>query len=297
MTTKAEAVLLLDEYMRRDDAVDVDDKQQQRVIRKLSWLEKADVNTVVQIVEEENSMYRGNSPQQTQQSKKQSIDEVRQIIEYFVEKYWSTYTRAIPPTENGMKKSNINYVAFGTAVRNRFNEGKRIGHDILAEIVLTLDQQKLLEHPPQVAVKEVEKEVHVPLTRREEAKHNFNLDKLMNSSGSPIKGTSEQVANKPFVPQAQLEAQARHDLRENEVMGDVRALIAGHSHSGSHAATRYEREILTNLMNTGIRQNLSAEKILANVKAKQDAMSKWGPQQALKELRPELFTGQPKAAY
>jgi len=137
----------------------------------------------------------------------------------------------------------------------------------------------------------------MPLTRREEAKHNFNLDKLMNSSGSPIKGTSEQVANKPFVPQAQLEAQARHDLRENEVMGDVRALIAGHSHSGSHAATRYEREILTNLMNTGIRQNLSAEKILANVKAKQDAMSKWGPQQALKELRPELFTGQPKAAY
>ncbi len=49
-------------------------------------------------------------------------------------------------------------------------------------------------------------------------------------------------------------------------------------------------------MNDGIRKNLSAEAILANVKAKQNTMAKWGPQQALKELRPELFTGQPKAA-
>jgi len=104
-----------------------------------------------------------------------------------------------------------------------------------------------------------------------------------------------QAAKKAIVPQAQLEAQARHDLRENEVMGDVRSVISGHTHSGSHAATRYEREILTNLMNDGVRKHLSAETILTNVKAKQDVMSKWGPQQALKELCPELFTA-PKAA-
>ena len=153
-------------------------------------------------------------------------------------------------------------MAFGTAVRNRFNEGKRIGHDILGEIVLALDQQKLLEHPPAVVERIVEKEVHVPLTRREEAKQNFNLDKLMNRAESPIKGINEEIAKEPAATQAQLEAQARHDLNENTVMGDVRSVIAGHSHSGSHAATKYEREILTSTMNDGIRRGISAEKIL-----------------------------------
>ncbi len=114
----------------------------------------------------------------------------------------------------------------------------------------------------------------------------------MNRAESPIKGINEEFAKQPAASQAQLEAQARHDLGENETMGTVRSVIAGHSHSGSHAATKYEREILTNLMNSGIRKSVPAETILATVKAKQDAMAKWGPQQGLKELRPELFTSQ-----
>src|SRR5258706_12416204 len=191
---KSTAIDLFDKYMRRDDALDLDDRLQAIVIRKLQWLNSANMNDVIRVVQEteENQMHRGNSPQQTQQPKKQSIDEVRQIIEYFVEKYWFTYTRAIPPTEKGMKKSNINYVAFGTAVRNRFNEGKRIGHDILGEIVLNLDQQKLLEHPPQVVERIVEVEKQVPLTRKQEARHDFELDRKMNSGDSAIKGIGEQ---------------------------------------------------------------------------------------------------------
>src|SRR5713226_5864875 len=128
---KQYATKLCDKYMREhSDARDLSFREQNEVIYELlktKFDHEADINDVAEIVErqfpQENQMHRPYNPTQKPQQK-QSIDEVRQIIEYFVAHYWPTYTRAIPPTENGQKKNNINYMAFGTAVRNRFNEGK-----------------------------------------------------------------------------------------------------------------------------------------------------------------------------
>lgn len=304
---KQSAVMLLDQYMQRADAVDLDERQQQRVIRKLQWLNSADVNTVVKIAEEENSMYRGNAPQSQQnptQKGTQTKKEINEIISYFLsEKYFERMApQAVPLcNEDGSVRSMINTKAFFQAVHEQTTAGigkQRVGHDILGGIVIKLDQDKLLEHYAQTVERVVEVEKPVPLTRRQEAKQNFALDKAMNrDSDSPIKGIGVPEAKKPAATEAELVAQASHDLQENETMGSVRSVIAGHRNSASHSATRYEKEILTNLMTDGIRKNLPAETILANVKAKQNAMAKYGPQQALKELHPELFTGQPKAAY
>ncbi len=298
---KQKATELFDRYMREhSDPRDLSFRQIDAVIDallKTRFDHPADIDDVAAVVERVCPQEKNQMPQTQKPKQKQSIKEVAQIIEYFIANYWARLVpKAIVPTENGNKRNAINYLNFGTAVRERFNEGKRIGHDVLGEIALSLDAAGLLEHHPQVVERIVEVEKKVPLTRREEQKHSFNLNKLMNAPGvDAIKGIGEQVQRKPVVSEAELAAQATHDLRENEVMGDVRSVISGHTHSGSHSSTRYEREILQNVMTDGIRKNLSAETILTNVKAKQDVMSKWGPQQALKELRPELFTG-PKAA-
>jgi len=309
---KAKAIELYDEYARRDDARDLSFRQIDAVVDallKTRFDHPADVDDVAAVVErvcpqESPMMYR---PQQSTQQPKQSKEDMnKEIMAFLNSGRWSEVApRAIPPFDaNGQVASAINYNAFAAAVKRHTIYGTGINPvraDILAQIVLGLDQAKPshLEHYPQVVERVVEKIVEktAPLTRREEAKQNFKLDKVMNRAESPIKGINWEIAKEPAATQAQLEAQARHDLNENAVMGDVRSVISGHTHSGSHAATKYEREILTNLMNAGIRKNVPAETILANVKAKQDAMSKWGPQQALKELNPQLFTSQPKAGY
>jgi len=222
---KQKATELFDLYMQRDDARDLSFRQIDAVIDTLVLIPHIEGNTddVARIVEQkfpkENQMHRPYSPTQKPQQK-QSIKEVAQIIEYFIANYWARLVpKAIVPTENGNKKNAINYLNFGTAVRERFNEGKRIGHDVLGEIALSLDAAGLLEHHPQVVERIVEVEKPVPLTRREEQKHNFNLEKLMNAPGvEAIKGIGEQVQKKPVVSEAELAAQARHDLNENSVM-------------------------------------------------------------------------------
>ncbi len=303
---KQYATELFDRYMReRSDARDLSFRQIDAVIDALvatRFDHNATTDDVAKIVEqkfpqEESQMFRPTpqSGKSTQQQPTQSKEEQRQIITYFFnQKYWERVAPlAIPPvTDDAKMGSVINFKAFFSAIDANVRAGVHLRHDILSEIVLALDRDKLLEHFPTVVERVVEKLVPTPRTRREEAKQNFNLDKLMNRAESPIKGINEEFAKQPAASQAQLEAQARHDLGENETMGTVRSVIAGHSHSGSHAATKYEREILANVMNDGIRKNTPAETILANVKNKQNTMAKWGPQQALKELNPQLFTSQ-----
>ena len=243
---KQSAVRLFDQYMQRSDALDLDDRLQQVIIRKLQWLNSADINDVVRVVEEteENQkMYRGNSPQQSQSTQQQqSPQEQKQILAQFLEK---DYAAKVAPNavqlvdQNGKIVSKINFNAFAAAVKSEttYGTGKHpVRHDILSEIVLRLDQAGLLEHHPQVVERIVEVEKTVLPTRREEQKHNFNRDQQMNRAESPIKGIGEQAPKKPVVSEAELAAQARHDLNENAVMADVRRVIAMHSHSGSHAA-------------------------------------------------------------
>src|SRR5229473_2064978 len=277
---KQYATKLFDKYMREhSDPRDLSFREQNEVIYELlktKFDHEADINDVAEIVErkfpQESPMYR---PQQSTQQPKQSKEDMnKEIMGFLNSGGWSEVAPlAIPPFDaNGQVASAINYNAFAAAVKQHTVYGtgtNPVRPDILSWIVINLDQAKPshLEHYPQVVERVVAKIVEkiVPLTRREEQKHNFNLEKLMNAPGvEAIKGIGEQVQKKPVVSEAELAAQARHDLDENAVMGDVRSVISGHAHSGSHAATKYEREILTNLMNAGIRKNNPAETILAN---------------------------------
>lgn len=224
-------------------------------------------------------------------------NEARQVVEKLLNEYWARVVpKAIPPVSGDGVIHQRNYTALAVALNTEtvLGKGKRpVRHDTLADIVTALDRQGALEHYPEVVEKIVQVEKKVPLNRKEAHKLAADLTREMNRPGrSPIQGFGPVKDDEPQPPrasQAQLEAQARNDLHENEVMGDVRSLIGMHRNSGSHSATRYEREILTNVMEQGIERGDAADKILEQVQAQQSAMTKWGPQDALKQLRPELF--------
>src|SRR5260221_13726154 len=263
---KQYATELFDRYMREhSDPRDLSFRQIDAVIDallKTRFDHPADVDDVAAVVErvcpQENEMFRPTPQSGKSTQQQQSPQEQKQILAQFLEK---DYAAKVAPNaiqlvdQNGKIVSKINLNAFAAAVKSEttYGTGKHpVRHDILSEIVLRLDQAGLLEHVPQVVERVVEVEKTVPLTRREEQKHNFNLDKRMNAPGvDAIKGASEQTAKKPIISEAELAAQARHDLNENAVMGDIRSVISGHTHRGSHSGTPYEREILTNVMNDG----------------------------------------------
>ncbi len=311
---KQTAVFLLDEYFQRDDALDLNEKQEQVIIRQLMWLTYQPTPEDVAKIVEENPMFRTVSPnrytpeasekQRRSQQTQQSAQEQKQILAQFLTE---DYAARVAPNmvrlvdQNGKIVSKINFNAFAAAVKSEttYGTGKHpVRHDILSEIVLRLDQAGLLEHVPQVVERVVEKLVPTPLTRREEAKQNFKLEKQMNRAESPIKGINEEVAKKPVVSETELARVAAHDLEQNSIMGEINTKIAIHAHHGrSHSATSFEKKILENIRDAGIRAGLPNEKIDQQIDAKRSEMTKWSPQQALKELRPELFTSQPKAGY
>ena len=296
---KNSATLLFDSYARTDDAADLSFRQIDTVIHRLMKLPSATITHVAYIVKQEfPEMFRPNSQQRTQQQ--QSPQEQKQILAQFLEK---DYAAKVAPNaiqlvdQNGKIVSKINFNAFAAAVKSEttYGTGKHpVRHDILSEIVLRLDQAGLLEHVPQVVERVVEVEKPVPLTRREEQKHNFNLDKRMNAPGADaIKGIGEQAQKKPVVSEAELAAQARHDLNENAVMGEINSKIAQHAHHGrSHSATSYERKILEGIRDAGIRAGTPNETIAKQIEAKRSEMTRWSAHEALKQLRPELFTSQ-----
>ncbi len=305
---KQQATLLLDQYMQSDSARDLSFRQSDAVVGVLMTTfidsEDVDVSDVARVVEklfkENKGMFRPTPQSGKSTQQQQSPQEQKQILAQFLT---HNYAALVAPNavkfvdENGKVVSKINMQAFANAVKAEtiYGTGSRpIRHDILSEIILRLDQAGLLEHVPQVVERIVEVEKAVPLTRREEQKHNFNLDKRMNAPGvDAIKGASEQTAKKPVVPQAQLEAQARHDLRENAVMGEINSKIAQHAHHGrSHSATSYERKILEGIRDAGIRAGTPNETIAKQIEAKRSEMTRWSAHEALKQLRPELFTSQ-----
>lgn len=223
----------------------------------------------------------------------------RAVLLDFIQNKWALMVpKAVPPFDDEDKiKSEKNFQALAAALNQYtvIGKGNRpVRADVLADIVAALDKGGYLEHYPEVVEKIVEVERKVPLNRKEALKASTDLTRLMNAKDlSPIQGFSsggeKDKESQPRASREQLEAQAAKDLSDNETMGDVRALIQAHSHSGSHAATKYEREILTSTMNDGIQKGLEPKDIKANVQAEHDAMANWGPQDALKRLRPELF--------
>jgi hypothetical protein len=237
----------------------------------------------------------------TQQQTQQSQHERQQILQYFFTKLWPKYFPDLEPLFSDEAclvdriEARPSKLALMLSLKGMQGEWT---HNRLIAKVAELDAGGLLIHKPKVVERIVEVERPTPLSLAEQAKRDNEAQKRANANrdDSPIKGYSRPEAKKPVATTEQLEEQARHDLNENAVMGEVRNSIAQHTHSGSHSGTRYERQILTAIMDQGIRAGTPTEKILAAVNAKRSEMASWKAQDALKQLRPELFTGQ-KATY
>ena len=223
-------------------------------------------------------------------------NEARQVVEKFLNEYWARVVpKAIPPISSDGVIHQKNYGALALALNQEtiLGKGKRpVRHDVLADIVTALDGQGAFEHFPEVVEKIVQVEKKVPLTRKEALKAAADLTREMNKKDrSPIQGfgpVKDDEPQPPRVTQAQLEAQARNDLRQNEIMGEINASIAQHR-GKSHGATDAERKILEGMRDAGIDAGLDNAVILEQIEAKRNDMVKWDNQRAIREVYAAKF--------
>ena len=231
-----------------------------------------------------------------EQADAQMREEAKQIITKFLNEFWQRVVpKAVPPISADGVIHQRNYGAFAAALNAEtvLGKGKRpVRHDVLADIVAAIDKQGLLDHFNEAVVRIVEIEKKVAPTRKEAAKAAADLTREMNKKDrSPIQGFGPVKDNEPQPPratQAQLEAQARNDLRQNEIMGHINASIAQHR-GKSHGATDAERKILQGIRDAGIDAGLDNAVILEQIEAKRNDMVKWDGQRAIREVYAAKF--------
>lgn len=216
----------------------------------------------------------------------------RAILMAFMNDGWSKAApKAIPPFDKTQKEvaNKKNFEIFVTALHDHTVAGegnKPITAEVLTEIVAALYEGTLpikatdgthyprLERYPDV----------VAPTRKETLKAASDLTRQMNAKGlSPIQGfgTKEKEAQPPRASQAQIEAQARHDLNENSLMGDINSSIQQHR-GKTHGDTDAQRKILLRIRDEGIDANTPNAEILKQIEAKRNEMLKWDAQQAIR---------------
>jgi len=193
---KQSAIMLFDSYARTDDYVDLSFRQIDVVVTRLMKLPSATITHVAYIAQQEYpEMFKPNSQQRTQQQEQrptQSQDEMKQVLQDFLASDWAQLTAgAFLPLKSDSPVNFKNFCELLNAETVIGTGTKLVRREVLADIATRLFAQGLLERP-RIVERVVEVEKTVPLTRKQEAKHNFNLDKLMNAPGvDAIKGASE----------------------------------------------------------------------------------------------------------
>lgn len=219
------------------------------------------------------------------------LAERRAVLVDFINTKWALVVpKAVPPfDENEQIKSEKNYKALAAALNHYTVIGKGsqpVRADVLADLVAALDKGGYLEHFPETTVEkivEVEKKVPTPLTRKEAVKASADLTRMMNAKDqSPIKGHGpDPFSTKPRKSLAETEAQARHDLNENTIMGEINSSIQQHR-GKTHGDTDAQRKILARIRDEGIDNNTPNAEILKQIETKRTEMIGWDAQQAIR---------------
>lgn len=216
---------------------------------------------------------------------KEEITARHAVLHKFLTDEWTLLSHGakLPTEEDSVK----NFQAFGRALQEFTVIGKGtkpVRADVLADIVAWLVKENALEYPPQVVEKIVEVEKKVPLTRKEALKAAADLTRQMNDPNRhPVKGRGEEHEEliKPHASREQLEAQATHDLRENEIAGDIAAAIRQHR-GKTHGDTDAQRRILQRIFDEGVNANTPNAEILKQIENKRNEMIRWDAQQAIR---------------
>lgn len=196
---------------------------------------------------------------------------------------------------DGSTRSQKNFDVFAAALGQHTLLGKGdqpVRADVLASLCAQLRDAGAFQNLPENVERVVEFEKKVAPTRRETLKSDAEMCRKMNDPNvDVIRGRGEidgRREQKPKATQAQLEAQAKSDLRDNEIMGEVNHSISIHR-GKSHGDTDAQRRILENTRDTAIDENVPAEQIAKQIDALRSEMVNWPAQKAIRLLYADKF--------